>query len=92
MIASHSRHNDDPARPFAATAKSIGKAAGKIVLAVILLALLTHMSWNMFAPDMFGLEPIRMKQALGLVVFGGVFASLLRFGRRHAPVSTAETS
>ena len=49
------------------------------------------MSWNMFAPDMFGLEPIRMKQALGLVVFAGVFTSLLRFGARHVQVSTAET-
>ncbi len=91
MIASHSRHNDGPARPFAVTAKSIGKAAGKIVLAVILLALLTHMSWNMFAPDMFGLEPIRMKQALGLVVFAGVFASLFRFGVRHAQLIAPET-
>ena len=92
MIASHSRHNEDSARPFAATAKSIGKAAGKIVLAVILLGFLTHMSWNMFAPDMFGLEPIRMKQALGLVVFAGVFASLFRFGARHAQVSAPEAS
>jgi hypothetical protein len=91
MIASHSRHHEDPARPFAVTAKSIGKAAGKIMLAVILLGFLTHMSWNMFAPDMFGLEPIRMKQALGLVVFAGVFASLLRFGGRHVQVSTVET-
>jgi hypothetical protein len=91
MIASHSRHDGgDPARPFAATAKSIGKAAGKIVLAVILLGLLTHMSWNMFAPDMFGLEPIRMKQALGLVVFAGVFASLIRFGARHAQLGAPE--
>jgi hypothetical protein len=90
MIASHSRHNEDPARPFAVTARSIGKTAGKILLAVILLGLLTHMSWNMFAPDMFGLEPIRMKQALGLVVFTGVFTSLLRFGARHVQVSAAE--
>jgi hypothetical protein len=90
MITSHSRHNEDPARPFAGTAKSIGKAAGKIVLAVIVLGLLTHMSWNMFAPDMFGLEPIRMKQALGLVVFAGVFASLLRFGGRRVQMSEPE--
>ena len=91
MIASHSRHGADAARPFAANAKSIGKAAGKIVLAVLLLGFLTHMSWNMFAPDMFGLEPIRIKQALGLVVFFGVFASLLKFGRRHVQVSASET-
>jgi hypothetical protein len=90
MIASHSRHDRGPGRPFAGTAKAIGKAAGKIVLAVIVLGFLTHMSWNMFAPDMFGLEPIRMKQALGLVVFAGVFASLLRFGAQHAQVSAAE--
>ncbi len=91
MIASHSRRGQDPTRPFAATTKSIGKAAGKILLAVILLGFLTHMSWNMFAPDMFGLEPIRMKQALGLVVFAGVFASLLRFGARHAQLIASET-
>lgn len=91
MIASHSRHHDGPARPFATTVKSIGKAAGKILLAVILLGFLTHMSWNMFAPDMFGLEPIRMKQALGLVVFAGVVASLFRFGGRHVQMSAPET-
>ncbi|MEE9209896.1 MAG: hypothetical protein V3U23_05535 [Kiloniellales bacterium] len=91
MIASHTGHNEDPARPLAMTARSIGKAAGKILLAVILLGFLTHMSWNMFGPDMFGLEPIRMKQALGLVVFAGVFASLLRFGVRHAQLIAPET-
>ncbi|MCZ6860328.1 MAG: hypothetical protein O7I42_08640 [Alphaproteobacteria bacterium] len=45
-----------------------------------------HVSWNMFAPEMFGLEAIRMKQALGLVVFTGVLAAVLagifRFGAR----------
>ena len=54
----------------------------KIIGITIGLAFLVLASWNMFAPDMFGLEPIRMKQALGLVIFAGVFAGLLRFGHR----------
>ena len=52
----------------------------KILAAVLLLGVFVHVSWNMFAPDMFGFEAIRMKQALGLVVFAGTFSFLLHFG------------
>ncbi len=52
----------------------------KILAAVLLLAVFVHVSWNMFAPDMFGFEAIRMKQALGLVVFTGTVSFLLHFG------------
>ncbi len=52
----------------------------KFLGAVLLLAVFVHVSWNMFAPDMFGLEAIRMKQAIGLIVFAGTFAALFRFG------------
>jgi len=41
------------------------------------LAALTHLSWNMFAPDLFGMPELRMKQAIGLVGFGYVIAVLL---------------
>jgi hypothetical protein len=54
----------------------------KIIGIMVGLAFLVLASWNMFAPDMFGLEAIRMKQALGLVIFASVFAGLLRFGHR----------
>ncbi|MFQ5955321.1 MAG: hypothetical protein ACE5JZ_09690 [Kiloniellales bacterium] len=53
-------------------------AAAKIVGVILLLATLVLVSWNMFAPDMFGLEAIRMKHALGLVVFAGTFALVFR--------------
>ena len=64
-------------------------AAAKIAGVIFGLAALVHISWNMFAPDMLGLEAIRMKQALGLVVFTSVIALVLgggfRFGagRKH---------
>jgi hypothetical protein len=59
-------------------------AAGKLLAAAAGLALLTHVSWNMFAPDLFGLPELRIKQALGLVGFGFVLATLLRQARpRH---------
>ncbi len=61
----------------------------KILAAVLLLAVFVHVSWNMFAPDMFGFEAIRMKQALGLIVFAGTFAVLFRFGHygKHSATS-----
>ena len=67
---------DTPNGPFRRYAVN----TAKILAAVMLLAVFVHVSWNMFAPDMFGLETIRMKQALGLVVFAGTFAVLFRFG------------
>ena len=32
-------------------------ATGKTLAAAVGLAILTHVSWNMFAPDLFGQEP-----------------------------------
>ena len=55
-------------------------ATAKALAAILLLAMFVHVSWNMFAPDMLGFEAIRMKQALGLIVFAGTFAVLFRFG------------
>ncbi len=74
-IDSHpSNANDRPFRRYAvATAKLVGLVLG--------LAVLVHVSWNMFAPDMFDLQAIRMKQALGLVAFAGAFVFLFRFAR-----------
>ena len=53
-------------------------ATARLLAAVLGLAVLTHVSWNMFAPDLFGLPELRMKQALGLVGFGGAVAVLMR--------------
>ncbi len=64
-------------------------ATAKILAAILLLAMFVHVSWNMFAPDMLGLEAIRMKQALGLVVFAGTFGFLLHVGHhgKHSATS-----
>ena len=63
-------------RPHAAaTAKVLAAAAG--------LAILTHISWNMFAPDLFGMPELRMKQALGLVGFCYAAAVLMRYAMRR---------
>jgi hypothetical protein len=62
-------------RPFRDTAVFFGKW-----LAILFgLAAAAQISWNMFAPDMFGADPIRMKQALGLIVFAGIASLILRF-------------
>jgi len=53
-------------------------ATAKLLAAVLGLAVLTHVSWNMFAPDLFDLPELRIKQALGLVGFGSVVAVLMR--------------
>ena len=51
--------------------------------AILALAVLVHVSWNMFNPDMFGFEAIRMKQALGLILFLGAAAYVLGFGHHR---------
>ncbi len=61
----------------------------KILAAVLLLAVFVHVSWNMFAPDMFGFEAIRMKQALGLVVFAGTFGFLFHVGHHGTHLATS---
>ncbi len=53
-------------------------ATAKLLAAVFGLAVLTHVSWNMFGPDLFGLPELRMKQALGLVGFGCGVTVLMR--------------
>ena len=64
--------------------RSFGLAAAKALGALVVLALATHVSWNMAAPDLFGLPEMRLKQALGLVGIGLVVATLVRhaLGRR----------
>jgi len=41
---------------------------------------LVLISWNLFAPEVFGADPIRFRNALGFVVFTGVLAAVLRTG------------
>lgn len=59
----------------------------KAFLGFSLLAILTHISWNMFAPDLLGLPETRMKGAMGLVLFAGTLSWVLGRGigrRRHS--------
>ncbi|MFQ5567525.1 MAG: hypothetical protein ACE5EU_14315 [Paracoccaceae bacterium] len=58
-------------------------ATAKLLAAVFGLAVLTHVSWNMFAPELFGLPELRIKQALGLVGLGSVVAILMRHALRR---------
>jgi len=58
-------------------------AAAGILAATAGLAILAQVSWNMFAPDLFGLPEMRLKQSLGLVGFGYVAAMLLRHALRR---------
>jgi hypothetical protein len=67
-------HQDETSGRFRLHAITTAKA----LAAAIGLAALTHISWNMFAPYLFGLPELRMKQALGLVGFGSVVAILMR--------------
>ena len=75
MTMQHKENGDRTVRHYAI-------AAGKGIAVVIVLSLLTHLSWNLFAPDLFGLPSLHMKQALGLVVFAGVLTFMLRHGVR----------
>ena len=67
-------HQDQKSHQFRPTAI----AAAGILAAAAGLAILTQVSWNMFAPDLFGLPEMRLKQSLGLVGFSYVAAVLLR--------------
>lgn len=52
-----------------ATVVAAGLLAGATVIVLF--------SWNSFAPDLFGLEALRFKQALGLTLFTAVVGRLL---------------
>ena len=85
MISPQYHNADSQNKPF----RHYFVATGKALAVIFLLAVFVHFSWNMFAPDMFGLEVIRMKQALGLVVFAGAFAVLFRIGsHKSSPSAT----
>lgn len=58
-------------------------ALGRTLAAAAGLAVLTQITWNIFAPDLFGLPELRMKQALGMVGFGIAMTLLLRQGPRQ---------
>ena len=67
---------------FAAPERPVRDAAvrvAKVVGGLIVVAVVTQVSWNMFAPDVFGLEPLRMRATLGLVTFAAMVASGVRF-------------
>ncbi len=74
----HAAVTEQPFRDFA-------KGTFKTLIAFSLLAILTHISWNMFAPDLLGLPETRMKGAMGLVLFAGTLSWAFGrgLGRRH---------
>ncbi len=59
-------------------------SALKVVGAVLLAALVLQISWNMFAPEIFGLPEMRSKHALGLMAALTATAMLLRFSAAGA--------
>lgn len=50
----------------------------RTVLLVVGLSILTSGAWNLFAPEILGVEPMGVKNALGLVVLGLILASIIR--------------
>jgi hypothetical protein len=62
----------------------------KALLAFSLLAILIHISWNMFAPDLLGLPETRMKGAMGLVLFAATLS--WAFGRGFGRFRHDDTS
>lgn len=73
-------HSTDHNRQF----RDLAVKAIKALAAVAVTALFANMSWNMFAPELFGLPEMRAKHALGLVVFAGIAGVLLTRPRQHA--------
>jgi len=57
------------------------KITGMGLLALFAWSFVVHVGWNMAIPDIFGLEPIRFKQALGLTLIGATVSLLF-----HRPV------
>ncbi len=47
------------------------------------VALLVRLAWNWSIPDVFGLGPIALRHALGVLLLGLASAGLLRLGRHR---------
>lgn len=67
-------------RPFGRLVMHVALLAG----AVPALAWLASFSWNLFAPEMFGLRELGMREALGMVLLGGIASAVLGLRRRHS--------
>lgn len=67
---------DRAVRPFRHYTILACKLAG--ILAALSLA--TLVSWNLFVPELFDMPSIRMREAVGIVVFAVVLATI---GRRR---------
>lgn len=65
---------DHPDTRFKDAAKILAKALG----AFLLLVVATHVGWNLFAPDLLGLPQMRVKGAIGLVLFLTMLSFALR--------------
>lgn len=53
-------------------------AAVKLVTGSALLLVLIVFAWNLFVPEIFGLEPMRAKHALGLLLLLAIASFVLR--------------
>jgi hypothetical protein len=58
-------------------------AAIELCVAVLALTVITVVSWNLFAPALFGLPTIGGKEALGMVLLLGAVSMLLRRPHRR---------
>ena len=54
------------------------------VAAVLAVGFFVHFSWNMFAPDVFGLPRLEFRNALGMTILAAALSFIVRPRRRHA--------
>jgi hypothetical protein len=58
--------------------KHHGRRIFSFILLLVISVILILWGWNNAIPDLFGLPPIKVNQALGLLVLGGVLTFILR--------------
>ena len=58
--------------------KHHGRRIFSSILLLVISVILILWGWNSAIPDLFGLPPIQVNQALGLLVLGGVLTFILR--------------
>lgn len=60
--------------------------------AILTLTVITVVSWNLFAPELFGLATIDGREALGMILLLAVAAALLRGPQRRHRRHSSELS
>jgi len=56
---------------------------GLAILGITIAAVMVHFSWNMVAPDLFGMAKMNFVNATGLVIFLGTLAAVIGQALRH---------